>query len=179
MGMTIVWILLAALAVLAAVVIFRTVKFVPPVEEPGVEDSIDLDHDKIVQDMVDMIRCKTVSYYEEEKMDMEEFRKFQKLLEERFPLVHQAAELHHIGRSGLLYKLPGRSAEKPSVCMAHYDVVPIEEDGWVKPAFEGIVEDGHIWGRGTLDTKGTLCGIFEALESLLGREGGFTPENDL
>ncbi len=179
MGMTIVWILLAALAVLAAVVIFRTVKFVPPVEEPGVEDPIDLDHDKIVQDMVDMIRCKTVSYYEEEKMDMEEFRKFQKLLAERFPLVHQAAELHHIGRSGLLYKLPGRSSEKPSVCMAHYDVVPIEEDGWVKPAFEGIVEDGHIWGRGTLDTKGTLCGIFEALESLLGREGGFTPENDL
>ena len=86
MGMTIVWILLAALAVLAAVVIFRTMKFVPPVEEPGVEDPIDLDHDKIVQDMVDMIRCKTVSYYEEEKMDMEEFRKFQKLLEERFPL---------------------------------------------------------------------------------------------
>ena len=96
MGMTIVWILLAALAVLAAVVIFRTVKFVPPVEEPGVEDPIDLDHDKIVQDMVDMIRCKTVSYYEEEKMDMEEFRKFQKLLEERFPLVNQAAELPHI-----------------------------------------------------------------------------------
>ena len=179
MGMTIVWILLAAVAVLAAAVIVRTVKFVPPVEEAGVEDSIDLDHEKIVQDMVDMIRCKTVSYFDESLMDFTEFEKFQRLLAERFPLVHKAAELHHIGPTGLLYHIPGRSADKPSVMMAHYDVVPIEEDGWVKPAFEGIVEDGHIWGRGTLDTKGTLCGIFEAVESLLARDGGFVPENDL
>lgn len=179
MGMTFIWILLAVLVLLAAVVIVRTLKFVPQEETPAVSGEIPLDHEKIVQDMVDMIRCRTVSDYDVSKMDLNEFYKFQALLQERFPLVHRAASLTKIGRTGLLYKLPGRSSEKPSVMMAHYDVVPIEEEGWDKPAFEGLIEDGLIWGRGTLDTKGTLCGIFEALEAMLGRPEGFIPENDL
>jgi carboxypeptidase PM20D1 len=36
------------------------------------------------------------------------------------------------------------------------DVVPIEEDKWTVPAFEGFVKDGFIYGRGSLDVKDTL-----------------------
>ena len=167
----------AAILALLLVILIRTLAFKPrenPVE-PAVE--IDLPREKIVQDMADMIRCKTVSSRESEQVDWAEFGKFRILLKERFPNIRAACTLELIGPTGFLYHLPGKSAENPSVCMAHYDVVPAEEEFWSKPAFEGIVENDVIWGRGTLDTKGTLCGLMEALELLLAE--GYVPENDL
>lgn len=177
MGMTILSILGILLAVFIAVIIVRTWQFKPEQVTPANPEKLVLDEDKIVADMVDMIRCKTVSNLDESLVDRAEFTKFEALLKERFPKVHEAADLTKLGKTGLLYYIPGKFSEKPSVCMAHYDVVPVEEAGWEKPAFEGIVEDGCIWGRGTLDTKGTLCGILEALEHLL--KQGYVPENDL
>ena len=160
-----------------AVIIVRTLRFKPEPITPANPDKIELDEQKIVADMVDMIRCKTVSHPDDDQMDWEEYRKFHALLAERFPMIHEKCQLEKVGRTGLLYHLKGKSSEKPSVCMSHYDVVPVEEDGWIKPAFEGIIEDGCIWGRGTLDTKGTLCGVMEALEKML--KEGYEPANDL
>ena len=160
-----------------AVILVRTIRFVPRPVAPAEENRITVNREKIVSDMSEMIRCKTVSNREEALVDREEFRKFERVLKERFPLVHETCTLEHVGKTGLLYHWKGKSADKPAVCMAHYDVVPVDEDGWNKPAFEGLVEDGYIWGRGTLDTKGTLCGVLEAAEQLLSE--GYVPENDI
>lgn len=165
------------LTVMIAYVLIRTLLFRPEKLEEVIAEPLTFHRKKIVEDMVDMIRCKTVSNRDEALVDRAEFAKFEELLKERFPLIHEKCEFNKIGKTGLLYCLKGKSSEKPSVCMAHYDVVPVEEEGWTKPAFEGLIEDGCIWGRGTLDTKGTLCGVMEALEQLL--EEGYVPENDL
>jgi carboxypeptidase PM20D1 len=61
--------------------------------------------------------------------------------------------------------------------MAHYDVVPVEEENWQKPPFGAVIEDGVMWGRGTLDTKVTFNGILFAANSLIG--SGFAPEHDV
>ena len=170
-------IILLLVVVWLIVILTRAISF-KPYQEPEIQaEAIALKEEKIVADMVDMIRCKTVSYREEEMMAWEEFRKFEALLQERFPLVHKACSVEKIGKTGLLYLLKGESSTGVSVFMAHYDVVPVVEAGWEKPAFEGIIEDGVIWGRGTLDTKGTLCGVMEAAEQLLSE--GFVPKQDM
>lgn len=163
--------------IFAAAVLIRTVLFRPYPEPETVEEKVSLDEEKIVRDLSDLIRCRTVSYHDKELIDWKEFDRLRELLRERFPLVHKACTLERIGDTGLLYYLKGRTDKEPKVLMAHYDVVPVEEKDWSKPAFEGLVENGFVWGRGTLDTKGTLCGIFEALEQLL--QDGFVPEHDL
>ena len=172
-------ILAVALAAVIAVVIVRTRRFVPMPQAEVKTEIAYLDKTKIVADMQDMIRCKTVSHADESLTDFAEFERFQALLAERFPLVHKKATLEKVGRTGLLYTLKGKRSDQPSVLMAHYDVVPVEEAGWTKPPFDAVIEDGCIWGRGTLDTKGTLLGVFEALETLLGQESGYEPAQDL
>ena len=173
----IIGIIIFILLIFIAILCVRAAMF-PPNKLPDVKaEEVILNQDKIITDMVDMIKCKTISNRDESLIDWNAFYKFQELLVDRFPLVHQACTLQKIGKTGLLYKLVGQVSTEPVVFMAHYDVVPIEEDGWEKPAFEGIIENGEIWGRGTLDTKGTLCGVLEAAEQLLA--DGFKPKHDM
>lgn len=169
--------ILLALGVFLAVILVRAALFRPTAQSPVAQSAVAVDSEKLVRDMAAMIQCKTVSHRDDTLTDWAEFEKFQALLKERFPLVHQTCLLQKIGKTGLLYHWKGSSAQKPSVCMAHYDVVPADEARWSKPPFAGIVEDGVLWGRGTLDTKGTLCGILTAAETLL--QAGFTPAQDV
>ena len=175
--MAVVYSVLGALVILIAVVVVRTLLFRPRETAPVKAVPVSLDREKIVRDMVDMIRCKTVSYRDDALVDRAEFEKFENLLLERFPHIKAATTFHKIGKTGLLFHLKGESDSAPTVLMAHYDVVPVNEEGWSRPAFEGLIEDDVLWGRGTLDTKGSLCGIVEALEAAL--SAGYTPQNDL
>ena len=172
------WLALAALVVaFLAVIIIRALRFTPKAGAPVTPSEADVDGQAAVDHLAEMIRCKTVSYYEDERIDKAEFAKFRALLKKLYPSVFSRCTYEEIGPSGVLFSLKGKSAEKPAVFMSHYDVVPVNEEQWSKPAFDGIVEDGFLWGRGTLDTKCTLLGTLEAAEQLL--KSGFTPENDM
>lgn len=175
--MVAVWIILAAVVVFLMVLLGRAMTFTPKPEPKPSGDKPDLDEKKIVEDMVQMIRCRTVSYNDESLIDQTEFQKFRELLPKKYPKVHKTCQREFAGVNGMLYRWKGQHEEKPIVFMSHYDVVPVEESQWDKPAFDGIVENGVIWGRGTLDTKGTLCGIMEAAEKLI--EEGFVPSHDI
>lgn len=56
-------------------------------------------------------------------------------------------------RGNLLARLPGDGSGKAVILLHHMDVVPAEPEHWTKPAFEGLVEGDHIYGRGALDVK--------------------------
>lgn len=163
--------------VFLTVILIRACQFNPYKEEKIKPEEITLDRDKIIRDMQAMVRCKTVSYREEELVDWGEFAKFEQVLKDSYPLIHKKCTFEKISKTGLLYYLEGKNHDKPCIFMAHYDVVPVLAEGWEKPAFEAIIENEVMWGRGTLDTKGTLCGVLEAAEKLL--EDGFVPTQDI
>ena len=167
----------ATLIIFISVLVIRTLAFKPAVS--AVPDIVDVavDADEVTQHLAAMVRCKTVSSKDESLTDIMEFEKFRGLLKKLYPGVHKTCKPEHIGPSGLLFTFKGKSSEAPAVFMSHYDVVTAEDAAWDKPPFEGIVEDGVLWGRGTLDTKGTLCGVMEAAEALV--KDGFVPENDI
>jgi carboxypeptidase PM20D1 len=169
--------LLCALICLCLVIVMRTIAFKPFNSNATSIQHLDLDEDSIISHLSKLIQCKTISYNQPQRIDSSEFKKFRNLLLELYPLVHQNCHREEIGDSGILYRWCGKKSDQVTVLMSHYDVVPANEELWSKPAYAGIVEDGVIWGRGTLDTKGTLCGILESAEYLMKR--GFVPEQDL
>ena len=132
---------------------------------------------KIIDDFRAMIRLKTISSDDPGKMDMAEFAAFRKLLVDRVPNIRAHAEIREIPPTGILFWIRGASAESPSVLMAHYDVVPANQEGWTCDPFGAEIRDDRIYGRGTLDTKGTLCSIMEAVDLALSQ--GWIPKNDL
>ena len=169
--------ILALLIGLFAVIIVRTIRFVPERVEREAPAPVSYDGEKAVCDLSEMIRCKTVSNIDESLDDEAEFEKFKALLPRLFPKVHEVCELIPVNKRALLFKWRGESDESPTVLMAHYDVVSVVDELWDKPAFDGIVEDGIIWGRGVIDTKGSLNAILQAAEQLISE--GFVPSSDI
>lgn len=123
------------------------------------------------------MRCKTVSYEDPSLEDEEEFEKLIALLPQLYPQVFRVCSFDRLPGRGLLFCWKGKQKDAPTVLMAHYDVVPAQEEGWEKPPFDGIIEDGVLWGRGTLDTKATFNGILSAAETLISQN--FVPEKDI
>lgn len=136
-----------------------------------------LSRSRAADDLSAMIRKRTVSYDDPGRMELKEFEGFRQLLTERFPAVAEGSERREIGLTGVLYKIKGETDEKPSVLMAHYDVVPADQAAWTEEPFSGTIKDGRIFGRGTLDTKSTLCAMMEAADAAL--KDGWRPKNDL
>ena len=169
--------LLVLLLVLCLIIVVRTFRFIPAKEETLKMETVDLNREKIVSNFSKMIQCKTITYNEREKIDQIEFNKFRELLKVFYPNVHCMCDREEIGDSGILYRWKGKYSEQVTVLMSHYDVVPANEELWIKPPFDGVIEEDVVWGRGTLDTKGTLCGVLEAAEYLM--EQGFIPDQDI
>ena len=169
--------ILAVLVVFAAVIAVRTLRFKPAGQPAINEETYHFDENAAVDALAQLVRCKTISYNDHSLEDDEEFKKLISLLPTLYPRVFDVCSVDQLPDRGLLLRWPGKNHGDPAVLMAHYDVVPVNEENWEKPPFAGILEDGILWGRGTLDTKVTFNGIFSAANYLIGK--GFRPENDI
>jgi len=161
---------------LAAAVVVRTVRLQPAtVQVPSVAPVV-LDDAGAVQRFVGAIQIPTESLYGQPP-NAEAIGKFRDYLQSSFP--HVAAQLpREVLKDGaVIYTWKGRDeAAAPVVLMGHMDVVPVPAEvlpEWKHPPYSGVLADGFIWGRGTIDDKIHVLSLLEAAETLLGT--GFTP----
>ena len=177
MGIYILYGILAALGVFLAVILVRAALFSPKPTPPVSQEEVEFDREAAVNSLAELIRCKTVSYSDHSLEDDAEFDKLIAKLPGLYPHVFGICSVYTLPDRALLLRWPGKQDQAPTVLMAHYDVVPVDEAAWQKPPFEAIIEDGVMWGRGTLDTKVTVNAILSAADHLIKK--GYRPENDI
>ncbi|MBP3665648.1 MAG: M20/M25/M40 family metallo-hydrolase [Clostridia bacterium] len=166
-----------ALIIFLAVILIRAAAFKPKAQPKTDPTPVDFDKNAAVESLRELVTCKTVSYMDPALEDNDEFEKLIAKLPALYPRVFEVCEFTRLPDRGLLFRWKGKTEGAPAVLMAHYDVVPVDESGWDKPAFDGVIEDGCLWGRGTLDTKGTVNGVLFSANTLIAQ--GFTPNHDI
>ena len=171
------YVILGLAAGFVAVLLFRALVFKPKAQPVTDATAVEFDRDTAITNLQKLVQCKTISNVDPALEDDGEFKKLIAMLPEMYPAVFDACSMQQLPDRGLLFRWPGKSEAAVSVMMAHYDVVPVAEEKWDKPPFAGIIEDGVLWGRGTLDTKVTFNGVLSAANHLITQ--GFVPENDI
>ena len=171
------FVILAILAVFFAVVLIRTAQFKPKAQPAISTEEVTFDKDAAVRNLAELVKCKTISYSDSSLEDDAEFEKLIAKLPGLYPNVFKTCEFSQFPDRALLFRWSGKCAGDAAVMMAHYDVVPVNEENWEKPPFDAIIENGVMWGRGTLDTKATFNGVLFAADHLIA--SGFVPEHDV
>lgn len=140
-----------------------------------------IDEAPAVQRFARSLTYPTISHDDRSNFDAAAFSGFKDYLQSAYPLVHQHMQRTVISGYSLVYHLPGKNpALQPVLFMGHMDVVPVQEDTlaeWTHPPFAGVVEDGVVWGRGSVDDKVGVIGLLEAAEMML--QQGLQPERSL
>ena len=175
----------AAIAVVAGVVGVRTASFAPKDIADGSEVKLApapaYDLDAAVQHLSQAAQIPTISHQNPADNQIAEWDKLHGWLATTYPAVHAAMQRTILPNKTLIYHWPGSDpAAAPIIVMAHQDVVPVTagtEGDWKYPPFAGTVAEKAVWGRGTVDDKGSLIGLFEAIEALA--KSGFKPKRGI
>jgi len=77
------------------------------------------------------------------------------------------------GRNSVVAKIEGKEERNITLC-GHLDTVRVIEEDWTKLPFQGIIEEGKMYGRGTSDMKGGVAAIIYTL--ILLKRRGITPQ---
>lgn len=164
---------------LSAVLTYNTLTYSSLQIEVEPRSLPDINLERAIATLQEAVRFETLSYEDPAQWDAEPFRQYHLMLETQFPLVHQQLKKEMISDLSLIYTWLGSSPQEEAlILLAHQDVVAAPDAAdWEHPPFGGVVADGFIWGRGTLDDKGSMIGILNAVETLL--ERGFHPKRTI
>lgn len=137
-----------------------------------IAEKIESFREDMVRDLADLVRCRSVLSEAEENAPFgrgvaEAYSRMLKMGErEGFDVFDCGGYGGHIDFGG-----PEKNGVMGILC--HLDVVA-EGNGWHHDPFGACVEDGVMYGRGTLDDKGPAIAAFYAMKAL--KECGIIPE---
>jgi acetylornithine deacetylase/succinyl-diaminopimelate desuccinylase-like protein len=66
-------------------------------------------------------------------------------------------------RPNLVARVEGRGSGPALLLHGHVDVVSVAGQRWHVPPFDGLIEDGVLWGRGAIDMKSGVAAMVTAL----------------
>ncbi|QNO26672.1 M20 family peptidase [Sphingopyxis sp. OPL5] len=176
---------LAIVAIIAGTVAVRTATFEPA----NIADGSDVrlaavpayDLDAAVAHLSAAAQFLTISHQDPAENQIAEWDKLHAWLAATYPATHGTMTRTILPNRTLVYHWPGSDpALAPIIVMAHQDVVPVTagtEKDWKYPPFAGTIAEQAVWGRGTVDDKGSLIGLFEATEALA--KVGFRPKRGI
>tara|TARA_R110000782_G_scaffold57595_25_gene120832 strand:+ start:1838 stop:3349 length:1512 start_codon:yes stop_codon:yes gene_type:complete len=169
------------LVILVGVLAYKTFTNTPDMIAVDPVEMSSFDVDAAAARLAEAVQIKTISADRDSPVAAAEFDRLHLLINASFPLVHQSLKREVVGGHSLLYTWEGSDPSlPPALLMGHMDVVPVEpgtESDWQEEPFSGVIKDGAIWGRGTLDDKLSVFAILEAAELQLA--DGFKPKRTL
>jgi len=163
-----------ALCVLVAVLVGRTWSLAGSTTLPAAAVKIDLDASTLAGRLAKALQIQTIAHVPPEPNELVPFQALHELMRSLFPRAFSALKTEVIAGGSLLMTWQGSDPSLPPILLlSHQDVVPVSpgtEGDWLHPAFSGVIDQGFIWGRGTLDDKSGVFGLLEAVEHLLLKE---------
>ncbi|MFZ3034583.1 MAG: M20 family peptidase [Parvibaculum sp.] len=179
----------AIVAVLAAIVVTRTLMLPPPLTINGATVAMTIPPEaaqRAAEHLSQAIQLKTISWQrgatgpkaEASAQALGDFRDF---ITSTYPAFSAASSREIVSDYSLLFTWKGTDENlKPVLLMSHMDVVPVvpgTEANWTHPPFAGEIADGIVWGRGAIDCKGSLIAMLEAADALAAK--GFQPKRSI
>ena len=126
-----------------------------------------VDRDEIVQIVCDLVKQDTTNPPGNEYLCKEAVASRMRALNMEVSFYEkEPGRTNVVGRIG--------TGKKSIGFVSHMDVVPPGElDQWNTPPFEPVIRDGRIYGRGTLDDKGSFACAYSACKSFLAEHPDF------
>lgn len=177
--------IVAALAIVSVILVVNTFRYGSE-DKPESHQALNslefpLNPDSLAQRLSQAVRIATVSHADPTLVNRSAFDSLGSWIEKQFPLIHQELKYESVNRWSRLYYWPGANLQlAPVLLLAHLDVVPADTATiaeWQHPPFSGRIDDGYIWGRGTLDDKASAVAILTAVESLM--KMGYQPQRSI
>jgi carboxypeptidase PM20D1 len=124
-----------------------------------------------------LVRIPTVSRNDPAEVDWERFDELVARLETEYPTVHARLDRERVAGHSLVFTWKGRSSAKPTVLMAHLDVVaPGDEAEWAHPPFSAdILEVAELSGLGLTTTTRPTGTADHSLADHAGSAAGMNP----